>query len=585
MNKRFRSQIVNHLLIFLAIFLGSCSDKGITILCTTDLHGYFLPHDYVENEKLNASLAHVSDFINRLERSKNRLLLLDNGDNLQGQPAVYYFNFIDTVTPHINTKVMNWLGYEAGTIGNHDIEAGHHVYDRLKREYKFPMLAANAIDVTTGKPYFEPYTIIKKKNLRIAVFGLVTPAIPNWLPPDLYSGMEFRDMAETAEYWMPEILKHDPDLVIGLFHAGWNREDLEYSGNDPYNENGTAEVAYNVPGFDIIFAGHDHRLANEKFVNRSGDTVLILNAGSRSENIALAEVAFSAGKRGGVSVRSIKGEIVDISDFEPDDEFVKEFELYDKKVLEYAGRVIGTSATTISTRDSYFGSSALVDMIHAIQLGITDADLSFAAPLSFDVKISEGPVTIGDMFKLYRYENKLYTMNLTGNEIRNYLEYSYAEWLNTMKDPDDFLLKFRLGKDGKPIITDGKAWTRNQSYNFDSAAGIDYLVDVSKPEGQRIVIKSFSDGKPFEMQRSYRVALNSYRGNGGGGHLTEGAGIDKEELIKRLILSTDHDLRFYILQFIETQQSINPLPFNNWRIVPEEWAKTASARDYRILFG
>jgi 2',3'-cyclic-nucleotide 2'-phosphodiesterase/3'-nucleotidase len=447
------------------------------------------------------------------------------------------------------------------------------------------MLAANAIDVTTGKPYFEPYTIIKKKNLSIAVLGLVTPAIPNWLPPDLYSGMEFRDMAETAEYWMPEILKHDPDLIIGLFHAGWNSEDLEYAGNDPYNENGTATVAYNVPGFDIIFAGHDHRLANEKFLNRSGDTVLILNAGSHSGNIARAEVVFSRGKRKGERIQSIKGEIADISDFEPDDVFTKEFELYDKKVQEYVGRVIGTSATTISTRDSYFGSSAFVDMIHAIQLGITGADLSFAAPLSFDVKISGGPVTVGDMFKIYRYENKLYTMTLTGYEIRNYLEYSYSLWLNTMKDPDDFLLRFRLGKDGKPVITDGKAWTRSQSYNFDSAVGIDYLVDVSRPEGQRIIIKSFSDGTPFEMKRSYRVALNSYRGNGGGGHLTEGAGIDKEELIKRLISSTDSDLRYYILQYIEAKKIINPVPFNNWKIVPQKWVMTAAPRDYRILFG
>ncbi len=82
-------------------------------------------------------------------------------------------------------------------------------------------------------------------------------------------------------------------------------------------------------------------------------------------------------------------------------------------------------------------------MIHSIQLDLTGADISFAAPLSFDEKIKKGPVTVGDMFKLYRFENMLYTMRLTGEEILKYLEYSYSEWLNPMKGPGDLLLKYR----------------------------------------------------------------------------------------------------------------------------------------------
>ena len=162
---------------------------------------------------------------------------------------------------------MNFMGYDAGTVGNHDVEAGHSVYDRLVKEYNFPLLAANAVDIKTGKPYFKPYQIIEKDGIKIAVFGLVTPAIPNWLPEELYSGIEFRDMVETAKIWMPVILKEKPDLVVGLFHSGWDRSESEIQNQDPVNENGSAAVAYNVPGFDIIFNGHDHKLANEKFVN------------------------------------------------------------------------------------------------------------------------------------------------------------------------------------------------------------------------------------------------------------------------------------------------------------------------------
>jgi 2',3'-cyclic-nucleotide 2'-phosphodiesterase/3'-nucleotidase len=174
---------------------------------------------------------------------------------------------------------------------------------------------------------------------------------------------------------------------------------------------------------------------------------------------------------------------------------------------------------------------------------------------------------------------------MSGEEIKKYLEFSYSLWVNTMNGPDDLLLKFRNGKDGMPILTKDKAYFKNPSYSFDSAAGIDYTVDVSKPEGERINIKCFTGGKPFELNKMYKVAVNSYRGNGGGGHFTEGAGIPKDELRKRLISSTDRDLRYYILKSIESKGTINPMPLNNWKIIPENWVKAAKPSEYRMLFG
>jgi len=574
------------LLIFL--LLVSCSGTGkksISIIETTDVHGVILPYDFIEKEKMDFSMASSFNYIKQIRKSKDITLLLDNGDNLQGQPEVYYYNFIDTIQPHFVAEVMNYMGYDAGTVGNHDVETGHVVYDRLVKAYNFPLLAANAIDIKTAKPYFKPYQIIEKEGIKIAVFGLVTPAIPNWLPQELYSGIEFKDMVETARKWMPVILNEKPDLVVGLFHSGWDRTGGKLQNTDNLNENGSATVAYNVPGFNIIFNGHDHKLANEKFVNSVGDTVLILNGGSRSEKLAEADINFTSGKIKGKRHMKISGKIINVADFKPDPEFITKFMPQYKTIDEYVNRVIGNSSTTISSRDSYFGSSAFVDMIQTIQLEITGADISFAAPLSFDVKINKGPITVGDMFKLYRFENMLYTMSLSGEEIQKYLEYSYSEWLNTMKGPDDLLLKLRTGKDGRPTLTNDKAWFKNQSYNFDSAAGINYTVDVSKPEGARITIKGFTDGRLFEKNKMYKVAVNSYRGNGGGGHFTEGAGIPKDELRKRLISSTDRDLRYYILKSIEANKSINPVPLNNWKIIPEKWVKTAMSTEYTQLFG
>jgi 2',3'-cyclic-nucleotide 2'-phosphodiesterase/3'-nucleotidase len=572
----------------LTLVLVSCSGtvkKNISILETTDVHGVILPYDFIEKEKLNASLASSFTYLRQVREEKDAILLLDDGDNLQGQPEVYYYNFIDTVATHFLSEVMNYMRYDAGTVGNHDVEAGHAVYDRLVKEYNFPLLAANAVDIKTGKPYFKPYQIIVKEGIRIAVFGLVTPAIPEWLPQELYSGIEFRDMVETAKLWMPVIMNEKPDLVVGLFHSGWDKSDGVFKDNNSLKENGSSAVAYNVPGFDIIFNGHDHRLANEKFVNSVGDTVLILDGGSRSEKISQADVTISSGKFKGRKQRKITGRIVNIADYKPDAEFLARFRPQYGKIDEYVNRVIGNSTITVSSRDAYFGSSAFVDMIHSIQLEITGADVSFAAPLSFDVQIPGGAITVGDMFKLYRFENMLYTMTMSGDEIQRYLEYSYSGWFNSMNGPDDELLEFRTGKDGKPMVTDGKVWLKNQPYNFDSAAGINYTVDVRKPEGARVFISGFTDGRLFEKNKIYKVAVNSYRGNGGGGHFTEGAGIKKDELRSRLISSTDRDLRYFILKSIEAKKTITPEPLNNWKIIPEKWAKAAASREYVLLFG
>ena len=574
--------------IVLTAFIISCTGGGtegdLIILETTDLHGVVLPYDFMEQQKTDVSLASIASYVKKARSGPAPVFLLDNGDNLQGQPSVYYYNFIDTVSPHINAVAFNALEYDAITVGNHDIEAGHAVYDRLVREYNFPLLAANAVNLSTGKPYFKPFTIIEKKGIRVAVFGLVTPSIPQWLPPELYSGMEFRDMLETAKEYMPQIKKEKPDLIVGLFHSGWDGRDDESTGGSHYDKNGVAAIAQNVPGFDVILCGHNHNVVNTTIVNSEGDSVLILEGGSRAQKIARVDVRFV--RNSGGKVRPVaKGSIVDVRDYSPDPEFISNFKVHDADVKEYVSKVIAHSEANMSSRDSYFGSSPFVDMVHSIQLEITGADISFSAPLSFDVSIPAGPVTVGDMFKLYRFENMLYTMWMTGSEIKNYLEYSYSDWLNTMKGPGDNLLKFQMTKEGKILIRNGEAWLANQPYNFDSAAGIDYTVDVSKPVGKRVTIKSFSNGTPFEMNKRYDVAVNSYRGNGGGGHFTSGAGIQAAKLPERLVSSTDKDLRYYILVNLENRKTIRPAALNNWKIVPEAWVKKAMRKDYELLFG
>jgi len=481
---------------------------------------------------------------------------------------------------------MNYMKYDAATVGNHDIEAGHAVYDRLAGEYKFPLLAANAVRKSDGKPYFKPYVIINRNDIKIAVLGLITPSVPQWLPPVLYTGIEFTGMVEAARKWMPEILKEKPDIVVGLFHSGYSTPDGSQLNNqvNPFYEDAAGEVAYLVPGFDVIFAGHDHRTACEKIANIAGDSVLILNAGSRAEYAA--EATIEEGKSSPPAKKmSVKGKLVEIKKYEPDKEFISEFGMQESAVRKYVDREIGELTNTVSTRPSYFGPSAFVDLIHSVQLEITGADISFAAPLSFDAEIKKGSLTVGDMFKLYRYENMLYKIVMKGDEIDKYLEYSYSGWYNTMTGPSDNLMNFRKDDSGKLIMNNGRAWLKIPSYNFDSAAGIEYTVDVSKPSGYRVEISGLSDGRPFRSNETYTVALNSYRGSGGGGHLTSGSGLKAEEINQRLISSTVRDLRFYMIDYVTSRKVIDPVPVTKWKVIPESWVRKARERDFILMFG
>jgi 2',3'-cyclic-nucleotide 2'-phosphodiesterase/3'-nucleotidase len=225
--------------------------------------------------------------------------------------------------------------------------------------------------------------------------------------------------------------------------------------------------------------------------------------------------------------KEIKGEIIDTSNYQPDQELVNTFKDVVEEVKKYVSKKIGIFTETISSREAMFGDSAFIDLIHRVQLEITGADISFAAPLSFSAAINKGDVFARDMFKLYQYENLLYTMEMTGAEIKDYLEYSYGRWFNTMKNEDDHLLYFKRNENGvlKRSERYGNYELEYHYFNFDSAAGMIYEVDVSKPVGERINIISMADGTAFAPEKKYKVAINSYRGTGGGGHLVIGAGI------------------------------------------------------------
>ena len=549
----------------------------IKVIETSDVHGSFFPYDFITRQPKAGTMARVSHYVKlaREEYGEN-LILLDNGDILQGQPTCYYSNFIDTDHTNIAAEVINYLKYDAQTIGNHDVEPGHDVYDKWIREVKCPMLGANVIDTKTGKPYLQPYAIFKREGIKIAVIGLLTPAIPNWLSTNIWSGMRFEEMVSSAKYWMKQVQETEhPDIVIGLFHSG-----KEGGISTPeYDEDASIKVAKEVPGFDIVLFGHDHMRFHDIITNNAGQEVVCLDPANNA--LSIADVSIELKMKGKKVVdKYITGGIINVADQPIDEAYMQHFQPRIDEVNNFVNRKIGEFKSSIYTRDSYFGSSAFNDLILNLELQITNADIAFNAPLSFNASIKEGPITMSDMFSLYRYENQLYVMRLTGEEIRKHLEMSYDLWVNTMQSPDDHLLLL----DERTSGDQQRLGFKNFSFNFDSAAGIDYEVDVTKPDGQKVRILKMSNGQPFDERKWYKVAVNSYRGNGGGELLTRGAGIPRDSLENRIIWRSEKDQRFYLMKEIEKQQVMDPQPNNNWRFVPEEWVKPAAERDRKLLF-
>lgn len=572
-------------LILAAIMLLICPNMKMTaqdktieirIIQTSDVHGCFFPYDFIDRKPAEGSLARVSSYIKRLRNAYgDNLLLFDNGDILQGQPTCYYCNYVKPELPNVAASVINYLGYNAQTVGNHDIETGHAVYDKWISEVKCPMLGANITDTRTGKPYLKPYEIFVCDGVRVAVIGMITPAIPNWLNKQLWEGLRFENMTESAKQWIEQVkAKEHPDVIIGLFHSG--RDGGITTGS--YAENATLSIAKNIPGFDIILYGHDHKSNKESVTCIDGSKVLCLNPSSNANYVCDATIRLNI-CNGKVTGKTITGDVCDIRKETVDEDFMSHFKNDIDSVQAFVNRKIGTFRHSIHTRDSYFGNSAFCDFIHELQLKITGAEISFNAPLSFDTSINAGDVTVGDMFNLYKYENQIYVIRMTGKEIHDYLEMSYSLWSNTMTSPDDHIMLLEKNGNGR----NGYGF-KNLAFNFDSAAGIDYEVDVTKPNGSKIKILRMSDGTPFDENKWYTVAMNSYRGNGGGELLTKGAGIPHDSISSRIIYESERDQRYYLTKEIEKAGNVDPQPGNNWRFVPKEWTVPAIKRDKKLLF-
>ena len=551
----------------------------LTVLSTNDVHGTWFDSTYVDTRTRPSLLAvnHYVDSVRTADGAEN-VLLIDAGDCLQGDNAPYYFNYIDTITPHLFPRLVAYMKYDAVAVGNHDIETGHPVYDRVAADLKkngVDFLAANAIRNDNGKPYFKPYKVVKRGGLKVAILGYTNANMKAWLQEEIWSGMHFEPIVNVIQADVDRIrAKERPDVMVVVMHSGTGDGDgsmLESEGLDAFHL---------VKGVDWVLASHDHRPYVE-----ATDSCGFLNSGSHSRNVAEGRMHLTVKGRkvvaktyeaGLIPVKAEMADPVMREKFQPDYEAVKAFTL----------KEVGILNADLWTRDAYRGMSDYMNLIHTLSLSCKPAEISFSAPLTFNGRVASGILKYNDLFTIYPYENQLFVVKMTGDEIKRYLEASYDKWINTIGKADDTLLKIQNQEDPR---TQSQRWSFvNRSYNFDSAAGINYTVDVTKPFGERVVVSGMADGSAFDPLREYNVAMTSYRASGGGGLMKE-VGIDTDRIDERVVARYP-EIRNILYDYLMENGSIDPevigLPtvIGQWKFVPEKLVDPAMERDMNRLF-
>ena len=526
---------------------GSLADGEyrVTVCSTTDVHGAYFDSAYVDNMAAKTSLANVSSYLKEIRGEGVQPVLIDVGDNLQGDNAAYYFNYVATDVPHVYPRIAAYLGYDAIVVGNHDIETGHDVYDRVARELTMPYLAANAAfdrdengradmdenpdGKTVSDSYFVPYCVVDRGGVKVAIVGMTNGNIKSWLADDIWRGMDFQIISEMVQPVIDRMIeKEKPQLVVLAVHSGTGAE-------QPNRENEAQYLAATLRGVDIVLNGHDHRPVAREVENVNGGSVVLIDAGTKAVVVGQADFTLTV-KNGKVVSKSVDYKLVPMEKYPVDPDYVAAFKEDFNAVKAFAQRPIGQLSENIFLADALDGPSTYINLVQTVQLASSGADISFAAPLTSSGVVPKGVIEFQDLVSIYKFENQLYVVEMTGKQIKDYLEYSYKNWVN---------------KSGP-------------SYNWDSADGIRYEVSRKAPDGERVKILSMNDGTPFDLDKTYKVAMTSYRASGGGDLVREGAGIDPASLV---VVRKMKDIRSLIGDYIAAEKEIVPTVATNWKFV------------------
>ncbi|MEU9511001.1 5'-nucleotidase C-terminal domain-containing protein [Micromonospora sp. NPDC048170] len=549
----------------------------LTILGTSDTHGYVYNWDYYsdaeydDSKRNDVGVAKLAALVTqiRAERRGRATLVLDAGDTIQGTPLATFYAKQEPITTtgetHPMANAMNVLGYDAVTLGNHEFNYGLPLLAKWISQLGFPALAANAVNVATGKPAFLPY-VIKKVSvgfaappLRVGILGLTNPGSAIWDKANVEGRLRFDDMIATAAKYVPIMRARGADIVLISAHGG-DSGTSSYGPELP-NENPTALIAQQVPGIDAILFGHAHAEVAEKFVTNeeTGEQVLLTEPSKWGQRLSRMDFTL-ARERGRWKITKKNAALLNTNTVVEDPKVLAAVRAQHQKTVAYVNQVVARSTVELSAAESRYRDTPILDFINHVQTevvgqalaGTPYADLpvlSIAAPFSRTAVFPAGDVKIRDVAGLYVFDNTLEAVVLSGAEVRTYLEYS-AKYFRTLApgasvDPATI---------SDPAVPD---------YNYDVISGLDYDIDVSRPVGQRItrLVLPGTD-TPVPDNAQFVVAVNNYRRSGGGNF---------PGIVKTQVYNEQQEIRQLLIDWAQARGAIDPADFYqpNWQLVRE----------------
>lgn len=555
-----------------ATILTGCSslkdgEYNLSLVTTGDGHGSWFSKPFSDKGSARGSLMDQSRYVTdlRAEKGEDNVILVDAGDNFLGSNATFYYDYVDTLSPYLYPKLAAYMKYDAVIAGHCDFEAGHGVYDRAAEGFRkegIPFLAGNVVRTDNGKRYFRTGTIVKKNGVKVAILGYTNADNAALMDRSAYTGLEFKSLTPLVQEDVDVFRKkYKPQVVVVVAHTAIGKGE----GNN--TEKQGLDLFESLRGVDFLVTAHDH---SNKVMKR--DSIVLISSGKSGQYAGYGEVKLLV-KGGKVISRELDAKSVSISRDKTDTAMESAFKDEFDAVKAFSCSKIGSVKKDLVSREFYSGQCDYLNFLHALALTYCPMDISLTSTLLIDGKISAGDVTFNDLKTLYPYGNKLVVLKLSGEEIKRYLEASYDLWIETVSGPEaDHILRIKLSKDwgsGQMV------WKLAKSpANFDSAAGIDYTVDVTKPYGERVNIQSMADGTPFEMTKMYNVGITSYRSTGAGGLLKAAGLLSAEEVESRTIFKGP-EFRTILYEYFQKNGSIDPTLIGKkelvgrWKFVPE----------------
>lgn len=509
----------------------------LLVAATTDVHGWLRGWDYYASAPdTTRGLARAATIVDSLRAAHpGRVVLVDAGDLLQGNPLAYTAARVssDTLSPIVGA--MNVMRYDAAAIGNHEFNYGVPFLDRAVAQARFPFLSANTYRVDGTRKY-RAWTMVERDGVRIAIVGGTTPGVNVWDRDNIRGRVTVRAILPDVRASVVEARTAGADVVIVVLHSGLGGAS-SYDSTVTASENVTAQVAREVEGIDVIVFGHSHREVADTTI---GGTLLVQPRNwAGSVAVAHLELRREAGRW---AVGAKRGEVIRTAGRGESQAVLEATAGAHAEAVAYVSTPVGRTAVAWRADSSRVKDTPIVDFILETQRRVAGTQLASGPAFSLEASLDTGAITVAELARLYPYDNTLRAIRITGKQLREYLEFS-ARYFGTAGTSE-------------PAVD-----PRVPGYNFDMVAGADYTIDVSRPIGSRITRLEVA-GRPVRDEDSFTLALHNYRQAGGGGYaMLAGA---------PLLSESTAEIRQLLIDEVKRRGTLEPghVFQRNWELVP-----------------